>query len=222
MPARRLALGCSLLALSALLTACGSAGSRGGGSTTTGSVGGSAPVPGPAAAHWTLTAPQTAGGYQLGQPPSQTTQLVNSDLGQDAKLLNLSGTPVHATYDDQADGAWIFYSGLNGSGFDPDRLHDALTHPVTTGNDGAGDHTTFSYADTEPGPHGGRAICDSLLIRNAFLTTTATTCSWFTPTTAARVTLVIKGDGSNTKIGFTAADVGPVMRAIRGDVEQKQ
>ncbi|GAA1979932.1 hypothetical protein [Kitasatospora viridis] len=219
MPARRLALGCSLLALPALLTACGPSGSP-----SSSAAGGPPPAAAPApvaAAHWTLTAPQTAGGYPIGQPPAQTTQLVDSDLGQNAKLLGLSGTPVRATYDDQADGAWVFYSGLNGTGFDPNRLHDALTHPAISGDNGAGDHTSFSYADTDPGPHGGRAICDSLLVRNAFLTTMATTCSWFTPTTAARVTLVIKGDGTNTKIGFTAADVGPVMRAVRADVEQQ-
>lgn len=58
------------------------------------------------------------------------------------------------------------------------------------------------------------------MIENAMLATAATTCSWFTPTTAAAVTLVIKGDGTNTKIGFTAADVAPVMRAIRAAVEK--
>ena len=44
--------------------------------------------------------------------------------------------------------------------------------------------------------------------------------SWFTATTAAGICVVIKGDGTNTKIGFTAADVAPIMRAIRADVEQ--
>ncbi len=51
------------------------------------------------------------------------------------------------------------------------------------------------------------------------LTTAATTCSWFTPTTAAGISLVIKGDGTNTKVGFTAADVAPIMRAVRSAVE---
>ncbi|MFE9428490.1 hypothetical protein ACFYNO_36720 [Kitasatospora sp. NPDC006697] len=215
MPARRLTVTCALFALPAVLTACGPAGTSGAaqGATAAATTAGAAP-------QYRLTAPQTAGGYPQGRPPAATTQLVDSGLGQNAKLLGLTGTPVRATYDDAADGAWVFYSGLNGSGFDPDRLHDALTHPVTTGDDGAGDHTTFSYADTDPGPHGGRAICDSLLVRAAFLTTTATTCSWFTATTAARVTVVIKGDGSNTKIGFTAADVAPIMRAVRADAER--
>ncbi|QHC27523.1 hypothetical protein [Streptomyces sp. HF10] len=169
---------------------------------------------------YVLTAPQTAAGYPQGQPSADLVQRVNSDLQQSAKRLDVSGTPVHAYYDDRADGAWIFYSGVNGSGFDPDRLHDALDQPPAVKEDGAGDRVTTSAADTDPGPHGGRAICDTYMIENTMLATAATTCSWFTPTTAGAVTLVIKGDGTNTKTGFTATDVAPVMRAIRASTEK--
>ena len=102
-----------------------------------------------------------------------------------------------------------------------DRLHLPLflkdfTATLTTAE---GEEITTSAVDADPGPHGGRAVCDTVLVQNAMLTTAATTCSWFTPTTAAGISLVIKGDGTNTKVGFTAADVAPIMRAVRAAVE---
>ncbi|MFI9273283.1 hypothetical protein ACIGXM_21560 [Kitasatospora sp. NPDC052896] len=170
---------------------------------------------------WVLTTPATAAGYQQGQPAADLIQQYDTDMQQSTRKLGISGTPVHAYYDDQADGAWIFYSGLNGTGFDPDKLHDALDQLPATRDDGAGDRMTTSALDTDPGPHGGRAICDTTLVQAGLLTTAATTCSWFTTTTAAGVTLLLKGDGTNTKLGFTATDVAPIMRAVRADVEQR-
>ncbi len=169
-----------------------------------------------------LSAPQVAAGYPQGQPPADLVRRISADVQQNAERLGVTGTPVHADYDDRADGAWIFYTGVTGTGFDADHLHDALNLPPATKDDGAGDRITTSAIDADPGPHGGRAICSTILVQNAMLSTAATTCSWFTPTTAAGITLVIKGDGTNTKIGFTAADVAPIMRAIRGSVEQPQ
>jgi hypothetical protein len=206
---------CALIPLSACGPSSGgtsahAAGS--GGSTAGGSAGG-----GPS---YALTAPPVAGGYPQGQPPAAVAQLVDADIKKNAQRLGLSGSSVSATYDDRADGAWIFYSGVNGTGFDPAKLHDALEQIPASNGDGAGDRFTTDATDTDPGPHAGRAICDSILAQAGLLTTTATTCSWFTPTTAAGVTLVLKGDGTNTKLGFTAADVAPIMRAIRADVEQ--
>ncbi|MBC3839241.1 hypothetical protein GXW82_00610 [Streptacidiphilus sp. 4-A2] len=171
---------------------------------------------------YVLTAPPVAAGYPQGRPSAELVQQVDGDVQQNAKRLGLSGTPVHAYYDDRADGAWIFYNGVTGTGFEPDHLHDLLdTTPAVT-EDGAGDRITTSAIDTDPGPHGGRAICNTMLVQNTMLTTAVTTCSWFTATTAAEITLIIKGDGTNTKIGFTAADVAPIMRTIRADVEKVQ
>ncbi|WP_329373485.1 hypothetical protein OG896_40120 [Streptomyces sp. NBC_00669] len=207
-------------------TARPSAAASAGGSTGAGGSGGGSAGSKPGAdtssggTSYVLTAPRTAAGYPQGQPSADVIKRVNSDLQQSAKQLDVSGTAVHAYYDDRADGAWIFYSGVNGTGFDPGHLHDALDRPPAVKEDGAGDRVTTSAADADPGPHGGRAICNTYMIENAMLATAATTCSWFTPTTAAAVTLVIKGDGTNTKIGFTAADVAPVMRAIRAAVEK--
>lgn len=169
---------------------------------------------------YVLSAPAVAGGYPQGQPSAQLVQQVDGDLKQTAQQLGVSGTPVHAYYDDRADGAWIFYNGVTGAGFDPDHLHDLLDQPPATKDDGAGDLLSTSAVDADPGPHGGRAVCNTVLVQNAMLSTAATTCSWFTATTAAGITVVIKGDGTNTKVGFTAADVAPIMRAIRADVEQ--
>lgn len=169
-----------------------------------------------------LSAPQVAAGYPQGQPPAALVRTVNGGLQQTAARLGVSGTPVHAYYDDRADGAWIFYNGVTGTGFDPGHLHDILNEAPASKEDGAGDRITTSAVDADPGPHGGRAICNTVLVQNEMLTTAATTCSWFTPTTAAGISLVIKGDGTSTKVGFTAADVAPVMRAIRADVERQQ
>ncbi|MFJ5122537.1 hypothetical protein [Kitasatospora sp. NPDC088548] len=180
---------------------------------------GAAPPAGGGGAAYVLSAPPVAAGYRQGQPPADLIQKVDSDAQLYAKRLGVTGTPVHGYYDDRAQGAWIFYSGVTGSGFDPDRLHDALNQPPATRNDGAGDRISTNAVDTDPGPHGGRAICNTVLVQNAMLTTAVTTCSWFTATTAAGVSLIIKGDGTSTKVGFTAADVAPVMRAIRADVE---
>ncbi|MFF8029780.1 hypothetical protein ACFZDJ_54085 [Streptomyces sp. NPDC007896] len=130
-----------------------------------------------------------------------------------------TGTPVHAYYDDRADGAWIFYTGVTGSGLDPDRLHDILYRLPAVTDDGAGDRTTTSAIDAKPGPHGGRAICNTVLIQTDMLATAVSTCSWFTPTTATGITLVSKADGTSTKLGFTAVDVAPIIRAIRSEVE---
>ncbi|MGW7576490.1 hypothetical protein [Streptomyces sp. NPDC054765] len=171
---------------------------------------------------YALSAPQVAAGYSQGQPPADLVQKVNGDTQHIAPRLGVSGTPVHAFYDDRADGAWIFYTGVTGTGFDPDRLHGILDQAPAVHDDGAGDRFSTSALDADPGPHGGRAICNTVLVRNAMLTTAVTTCSWFTPTTAAGITVVLKGDGTNTKVGFTAADVAPVMRAVRADVEQPQ
>ncbi|MEU5092643.1 hypothetical protein [Streptomyces sp. NPDC021356] len=169
---------------------------------------------------YALTAPRNAAGYPQGRPPASLVSTVNADLRQTAARLGVSGTPVQAYYDDRADGAWIFYNGVTGTGFDPDRLHDILDELPASREDGAGDRFTTSALDAAPGPHGGRAICNTTMVQNTMFTTAATTCSWFTPTTAAGISLVIKGDGSSTKVGFTAADVAPIMRAIRADVEQ--
>ncbi|MFJ8311512.1 MULTISPECIES: hypothetical protein [unclassified Streptomyces] len=38
-------------------------------------------------------------------------------------------------------------------------------------------------------------------------------------TTAAGITLISKADGTSAKMSFTAADVAPIMRAIRAEVE---
>ncbi|OMI40804.1 hypothetical protein [Streptomyces sparsogenes] len=172
------------------------------------------------ATSYVLTAPQVAAGYPQGRPPASLISTVNADLQQTAARLGISGTPVQAYYDDRADGAWIFYNGVTGTGFDPDHLHDVLNQLPASQDDGAGDRITTSAIDAMPGPHGGRAICNTVLVQNTMFTTAATTCSWFTPTTAAGISLVIKGDGTSTKVGFTAAEVAPIMRAIRADVER--
>jgi hypothetical protein len=98
-----------------------------------------------------------------------------------------------------------------GSGFDPDHLHDILYQLPAVNDDGAGDRTTTSAIDAKPGLHGGRAVCNAVLIQTDMLTTAVSTCSWFTPTTAAGITLVTKADGTSSKLGFTAADVAPIM-----------
>lgn len=143
----------------------------------------------------------------------------DDDTHKNAARLGVSGTPVRAYYDDRTDGAWIFYTGVTGSGFKPDRLHDILDQLPAVHDDGAGDRTTTSAIDAEPGPHGGRAICNTVLLRTELLVTAVSTCSWFTPTTAAGITLIPKTDGTGTKLGFTAADVAPIMRAVRAEVE---
>lgn len=234
----RTATAVALAAACALVSACsaaphaaaapgGAAPTKAGGAAQAGTAGGAATggTTGGAnagVASYVLAAPAVAAGYPQGQPSAELVQQVNGDVAQNAKKLGLSGTPVHAYYDDRADGAWIFYNGVTGTGFDPSSLHDALDKAPAVTEDGAGDRITTNAVDTDPGPHGGRAICNTMLVQNVMLTTAVTTCSWFTTTTAAEVTLVIKGDGTNTKIGFTADDVAPIMRAIRADVEQLQ
>lgn len=168
---------------------------------------------------WALSAPQVAAGYPQGQPPADMVRRFNDDTRKNAARLDVSGTPVRAYYDDRADGAWIFYTGVTGSGFEPDHLHDILNQLPAVHDDGAGDRTTTSAIDAKPGPHGGRAICNTVLLQTDMLATAVSTCSWFTPTTAAGVTLITKADGTSTKLGFTAADVAPIMRAIRAEVE---
>lgn len=227
-----------LTATCALMSACGPSGhsaaapagpaSRSGattgatpaGATAGGSAAGGTGGSAAGGTSYVLGAPQSAAGYAQGQPSADLVQKVNGDLHQTAQRLGISGTPVHAYYDDRADGAWIFYNGVTGTGFDPGRLHDALDKAPAVKVDGAGDRITTSAIDTGPGPHGGRAICNTILVRNTMLTTAVTSRSWFTATTAASVSLIIKGDGTNTKVGFTAADVAPIMRAIRADVEK--
>ncbi|WP_329362985.1 hypothetical protein [Streptomyces sp. NBC_01483] len=166
-----------------------------------------------------LTVPQVAAGYPQGQPPADVVQRFDADTRQNAARLGVSGMPVQAYYDDRADGAWIYYTGVTGSGFDPDHLHDILYQLPEVNDDGAGDRTTTSAIDAKPGPHGGRAVCNTVLIQTDLLTTAVSTCSWFTSTTAAGITLVTKADGTSPKLGFTAADVAPIMRAIRAEVE---
>ncbi|MFF2958996.1 hypothetical protein ACFVT1_08775 [Streptomyces sp. NPDC057963] len=185
------------------------AGSASGGGTSDGNGGTS----------WALTAPQVAAGYPQGRPPADMVRRFNADTRQNAARLGVSGAPVHAYYDDRADGAWIFYTGVTGRGFDPDRMHDVLDQLPAVNNDGAGDRTTTSAIDAKPGEHGGRAICNTVLVQTELLATAVSTCSWFTPTTAAGITLVSKADGTSTKLGFTAVDVAPIMRAIRAEVE---
>lgn len=182
-------------------------GTDGGGATTQGGT------------RWALTAPQVAAGHPQGQPPADMVQRFDADMRRNAGRLSVSGAPVRAYYDDRADGAWIFYTGVTGSGFDPDHLHDALNQLPAAHDDGAGDHVTTSAIDTEPGPHGGRAICDTVLVQSGVLTTAVSTCSWFTATTAAGVTVIPKTDGTGTRLGYTAADVAPIMRAVRAEVE---
>nr|AUV64171.1 hypothetical protein [Streptomyces citricolor] len=232
----RAALAAGAVAALLTLSACGPAASGSTGAAPAGAPAGGGPAAGGAGApagapaaqgsgggpSYVLSAPPVAGGYPQGQPSAATARLVGEDIQRNAKRLGLSGTPVKAVYDDRADGAWIFYSGVNGTGFAPDKLHDALEQIPVTSDNGAGDRVTTNAVDTDPGPHGGRAICNSVLVRAGLLTTMATTCSWFTPTTAAGVTLVLKGDGSTTKLGFSADDVAPVMRAVRADVEQRR
>ena len=225
----RTATAVALTAACALVSACNSTPhpAAAPGATAPTAVGGTAPA-GTAggtnvgAAGYVLTAPPLAAGYPQGQPSAELVQQVNGDVEQNAKRLGLSGTPVHAYYNDRADGAWIFYNGVTGTGFDPSSLRDILDKPPAVTEDGAGDRITTSALDIDPGPHGGRAICNTMLVQNTMLTTAVTACSWFTATTAAEITLVIKGDGTNTKYGFTADDVAPIMRAIRADVEQLQ
>lgn len=212
-----------------LVSGCGpSAGAAGGqaspvaarsGGTSNSAATGSAASGGSSGTSWTLTAPQVAAGYRQGQPPADMVQRFDADTKQNAARLGVSGTHVHAYYDDPADGAWIFYVGLNGSGYNPDHLHDILDQLPAVSDDGAGDRITTSAIDATPGPHGGRAICDTVLLRNDLITTAVTTCSWFTSTTVAGITLVSKTDGTSTKLGFTASDVAPIMRAIRAQVE---
>ncbi|MFI6685233.1 hypothetical protein [Streptomyces sp. NPDC050485] len=190
-----------------------------GSAATGGASGGRASDGGAGGASWVLSAPQVAAGYPQGQPPADMVRRFNADTRKNAARLGVSGTPVRASYDDRADGAWIFYTGVTGSGFDPGRLHDILYRLPAVDDDGAGDRSTTSAIDAQPGPHGGRAICNTVLVRSGVLTTAVSTCSWFTPTTAAGITLISKADGTSTKLGFTAADVAPIMRAIRAEVE---
>ncbi|WP_329200034.1 hypothetical protein [Streptomyces sp. NBC_01435] len=235
-PALALAVAGALLGLP-LVSACGPSSSssdgaanppaRGDTATTggtgntngTGGTGGNTSGSGSGGTSWALSAPQTVAGHPQGQPPADMVRRFDDDTHKNAARLGVSGTPVRAYYDDRTDGAWIFYTGVTGSGFKPDRLHDILDQLPAVHDDGAGDRTTTSAIDAEPGPHGGRAICNTVLLRTELLVTAVSTCSWFTPTTAAGITLIPKTDGTSTKLGFTAADVAPIMRAVRAEVE---
>ncbi|GAA2413952.1 hypothetical protein GCM10010433_11280 [Streptomyces pulveraceus] len=229
-PALALAVAGALLGLP-LMSACGpSTGSsdgaatphaRGGTATAKGTdgTGGSGSNGGSGGTSWALSAPRTVAGHPQGQPPADMVRRFDDDTHKNAARLGVSGTPVRAYYDDRTDGAWILYTGVTGSGFEPGRLHDILDRLPAVHDDGAGDRTTTSAIDADPGPHGGRAICDTVLLRTELLATAVSTCSWFTPTTAAGITLIPKTDGTGTKLGFTAAEVAPIMRAVRAEVE---
>ncbi|GAA1253418.1 hypothetical protein GCM10009665_50110 [Kitasatospora nipponensis] len=173
-----------------------------------------------AGAAYRLGTPASAGGYAFHQPSEQSRRQLADAAQQSARQLGLSGTPVQALYDDPADNQWIVFIGYDGTGYDPAHLHAALWQQPVTRLDGTGDRVTVSWQDSDPGPHGGTAICRQELMRSGALAAENTACLWLTPTTFGEISFVPKGFSDRQLRGFTAADVGALMRTLRGDLEQ--
>ncbi|KJK59183.1 hypothetical protein [Saccharothrix sp. ST-888] len=212
----------AVLLLAAGTAACGSGSS---GSAAAAPAGPAAPGnPGAAgaaqAAAYRLGTPGSAGGYAFHQATGASEQKMSTEEQRITGLLGISGTPVRALYDDAAENEWIVFIGVNGTGFDPSRLHARLWQPPITRPDGSGNRSTLSWQDADPGPHGGRAICSEELLQSGAMAAENSACMWMTPTTFGEVSFYPKGFSDRLLKGFTTADAVNLMRGIRADVEQ--
>ncbi|GAB2705599.1 hypothetical protein [Kitasatospora kifunensis] len=222
---RPLAGACAAALLAVAVTGCQS-----GGPGHSAAAGGAAPAAGgaaaAAAAHWTLSMPAVANGYQQHQPTAAQLTKINDTMAKLTAQLHLTGQTVTGLYDDPAEDAWLIVTGVNGSGFDQGALQTLAKSPAIS-TDGAGDKFSTTYQSVDPGPHGGSDICQQTLETSpsiyGTLAVEATTCMWLTPTTFGAVYFDNKKDGKidSHSSAITPDIAGPIMRGIRDSVEQK-
>lgn len=174
----------------------------------------------PSAPGWVLAPPAQIDGYQRYQPPTSQQQAITSQITSDAAELGVTGTQVSAVYEDRADLIYGVFAGVNGSGFDPASLHAKLWQPPHTSDNGTA-RVTISWDDTDPGPHGGAAICKQTLTQTGMLAVESTSCYWMSPTTFGEVFVIQDPHAQRIVYDQTAANVGPLMRTLRAAVEHR-
>lgn len=174
----------------------------------------------PAARRWVLVPPGEIDGYPRYQPATSQQQAITGQITSDAAELGITGNQVSAVYEDRTDLLYSVFAGVNGSGFDPSSLRAKLWQPPHTQDNGTARVTT-SWDDTDPGPHGGTAICKETLTQTGMLAVEATSCYWMSPTTFGEVFVIQDPHAQRIVYDQTAANIGPLMRTVRGAVEHR-
>ncbi|MEY9947282.1 hypothetical protein [Kitasatospora sp. GAS1066B] len=192
--------------------------------------GGVAPgPPAPAAANgprWTISLPDTVAGHPRITPGAAQLKQITDSWAQTRAKVGANGQVQVGVYDDQAEDAYLIVTGVSGSGFDPSRVNTLSTAPAAT-RDTDGNAVTNNFQNVDPGPHGGSDTCDEVTDEARSIQGTMaaenTSCFWMTGTTFGGITFYNKQDG---KINFHSVDItalvaGPIMVAVRTDVEHQ-
>lgn len=172
-----------------------------------------------ASAPWVLSTPVGIDGYPRYRPTASQQRAITQQVTADAAELGITGTQVSAVYEDRADLLYSVFAGVQGSGFDPTSLHSKLWQPPRTQDNGTA-RVTLSWEDTDPGPHGGAAICKQTLTQTGMLAVEATSCYWMSPSTFGEVFLIQDPHAQKIVYDQSAATMGPLMRKLRAAVER--
>jgi hypothetical protein len=158
-----------------------------------------------------LSTPATAAG--LAQDPSGSTEKENLTAfeGYWVSSAGKIDNGVATLYDDPADNAAIEFIGVNGTGFDPSSFHTKVAGMLS----GAG--VAADLSSTDPGPHGGQALCEAPSPTSTLDNSVEVTCMWMTSTTIGGISARMNGGSGAPTIPVTA--FGDLMRKIRLDVE---
>ncbi|MCO5998528.1 hypothetical protein [Actinoallomurus rhizosphaericola] len=222
-PRSRAVYGAVALACVLTATACGPDHASGGGGprASAGAPTRATAAPAAPAKAYVLTTPPRIGAYPRYRMTADQQRMLAQALAGQTRALGISGTQISAVYEDKADQLYAVFAGLNGSGFDPATLHAKLWRPPQTQVVGTA-RMTSSWEDTDPGPHGGAAICNQTLGQSGMIAAEGTSCSWMSTTTFGVVFLRQPRGARQIFYNQTAANIGPIMRKIRAAVERRQ
>ncbi|QMU70115.1 hypothetical protein [Streptacidiphilus sp. P02-A3a] len=168
---------------------------------------------------WTLSAPGSAAGLARFQPPAAESAKLTQSLDRTAQELGLTGSTVEAVYADPAQGGYLVFAGLNGSGYTPSVLGRMAQVPATR-QDGTGDRITQDWQPTSAGDHGGQAGCQETMVQSGSLAVLSSACLWLTATTFGLVTYYPDTGSDDFLTNTPAGVVAPLMRQVRDAVER--
>lgn len=173
-----------------------------------------------------ISMPDTVAGHSKIDPSAAQLKQITDTWAQTRAKVGANGQVQVGVYDDQAEDAYLIVTGVNGSGFDPSRVNTLSTASAAT-RDADGNAVTNNFQNVDPGPHGGSDTCDEVMDEARSITVTLaaenTSCFWMTGTTFGGITFVNKQDGGIDfhSVDITAEVAGPIMVAVRSDIERQ-
>jgi hypothetical protein len=170
---------------------------------------------------YTLSAPDQAGGLSMTYgKPAQV--FLPAHAGNDLqKILGRRALDSTVALYRSQDGRVFGLDMASGDLADPKHLVSRLrTNPPASGNSNLHLSTTrwTSLAETDPGPHGGKAACGDVAVESHTPPERALICSWQTRHTYGN--LVVYAVTQQGQQPMTVDQLADVMRRMRTDLEK--